>query len=293
MIIFKDIPVSTQTFTVKTNMFFTVDLEHLFNKMNLDEFIISIKYKTHTKGEFKKKKTKKKTSSKKNFLNCITVVILFDKKINVKVFKNAVFQLTGCKNLHHAKQSIYYILQHISKCDLHDSFVVESDNSGRLSDNNSGSLSDVICYFKSAMRNIDFELGYKINREILAQQLDLNTNINIPPIICTNMGVKIKLPINLKTLPVYKMHFKDYPSHSEIEYIDCFEYLFGKKISNEERDQKMNKFVSVSIFQNGKVTFSCADMIYQEQYFNWFMDVMKNIKPLVIKKDVEKKSFYN
>ena len=117
MVIFKDIPVSTQTFTVKTNMFFTVDLEHLFNKMNLDEFIISIKYKTQTKGEFKKKKTKKKTNSKKNFLNCITVVILFDKKINVKVFKNGVFQLTGCKNLHHAKQSIYYILQHISKCD--------------------------------------------------------------------------------------------------------------------------------------------------------------------------------
>ena len=286
MVIFKDIPVSTQTFTVKTNMFFTVDLEHLFNKMNLDEFIISIKYKTQIKGEFKKKKTKKKTNSKKNFLNCITVVVLFDKKINVKVFKNGVFQLTGCKNLHHAKQSIYYILQHISKC-VNDSCVVEGDDSG-----DSGCLSDVICDFKSAMRNIDFELGYKINREILAQQLDLNTNINIPPIICTNMGVKIKLPINLKTLPVYKMYFKDYPSHTEIEYIDCFDYLFGKKILDEDRDQKMNKFVSVSIFQNGKVTFSCADMIYQEQYFNWFMDIMKNIKPLIIKKDVEKKSFY-
>ncbi len=286
MVIFKDIPVSTQTFTVKTNMFFTVDFEQLFNKMNLDEFIISIKYKTQIKGEFKKKKTKKKTNSKKNFLNCITVVVLFDKKINVKVFKNGVFQLTGCKNLHHAKQSIYYILQHISKC-VNDSCVVEGDDSG-----DSGCLSDVICYFKSAMRNIDFELGYKINREILAQQLDLNTNINIPPIICTNMGVKIKLPINLKTLPVYKMYFKDYPSHTEIEYIDCFDYLFGKKILDEDRDQKMNKFVSVSIFQNGKVTFSCADMIYQEQYFNWFMDIMKNIKPLIIKKDVEKKSFY-
>lgn len=64
MVIFKDIPVSTQTFTVKTNMFFTVDLEHLFNKMNLDEFIISIKYKTQTKGEFKRKPKRKPTVKK-------------------------------------------------------------------------------------------------------------------------------------------------------------------------------------------------------------------------------------
>lgn len=290
MIIFKDIPVSTQTFTVKTNIFFIIDLEHLFEKLSLNEKITSIKYKTQVKGEFKKKK-KKKTTHKKNFLNCVTVVVLFDKKINVKIFKNGVFQLTGCKHLLHAKQSIHYILQYMSTCGLNDTYIVVSTSQECLT--HEGKISDIVCYFKSAMRNIDFELGYKINREILAKQLHLNTNINIPPITCTNMGVKIKLPINLKTLPVYKMHFDKYPIHTEIEYIDCFEYLIGKKMSDQDRDQKMNKFVSISIFQNGKVTFSCADMIYQEQFFNWFTDVMNNIKPLVAKKEVEKKSFYH
>jgi hypothetical protein len=281
MIPFNDIKVSTQTFTVKTNVCFTATLEQIFELITPTQYLITIRYKQTTKGVVPPvKKKNKNPSSKKNFLNCISMVILLDKKINVKIFKNGVFQLTGCKTLNHAKESVHIIFKYINTEIFTDLFETPADE-------------DIICYFKSAMRNIDFSLGYKINREELAQQLHLNTTLNIPPITCTNMGVKIKLPINLGTLPVYKMILSEYPVHTTVKYSECFDYLMGKPTTEEERSYKMNKFISIAIFQNGKITFSCADKIFQEQYYNWFNDIMENIKPFIINSTAQKKSFYD
>lgn len=279
MISFTDIPVSTQTFTVKTNIVFNTNLEHVFEKMHLTDDIITIKYKQNIKGQITSKKKTRRVVVSKNFLNCVSLVVSIDKKINVKIFKNGVFQLTGCKNLTHAKKSMYIII-----CYLQNNTILSLtfDIDGEL-----------VFYFKSAMRNIDFELGYKINREDLAYQLHLNTTINIPPISCTNMGVKLKLPINLGTLPIYKMVFVEYPNHTVINYSDCFSTINTKHMSEEEQRQKMSRFVSICIFQNGKVTFSCADENYQEQYYNWFVDIMENIEPFIVKRVSEKKSFYD
>lgn len=275
---FKDIPVSTQTFTVRTNVHFT-DLNDLFASLEPNDDLVIIKYKDQFKGEPVVKKTvrksrKSKTPGRKNFLNCITIVVVLDKRINVKIFKNGVFQLTGCKSVDHAKDSIHKIFQHLEH--LVDFFELDDD------------AQDFVFYFKSAMRNIDFELGYKINRNSLANYLHTHTHYSIPPISSTNMGVKIKIPINIEDLPVTKVNYKDYPNQEVLAFGDCFEILTTMPC---ERINKMSKFVSISVFQNGKVTISCADAIYQEKYFNWFMELMNDAKSSVMNPEVIKKTF--
>lgn len=260
--------VSTQTFTTKTNLTFTSPLDYIFERLTIDESIQIIKFKKDIKGYVPRKpRGSNSNNTSKNFLNCITLVVLLDKKINVKMFKNGVFQITGCRRLDHAKESVFKVVHRLIALD-----VIEQR------------LEEIVFYFKSAMRNADFQIGYNIDREQLAEQLYLNTDLNIAPITYSNMGVKIKLPISLEILPIYVMKFEDFPAHSEARYEEW-------RGASTRKRHKVANFVNITVFQNGKVTISCPDQIYQDQYYEWFLDLISNVKPYVEKK-VEKKSFF-
>lgn len=284
---FANIPVSTQTFTVRSNIehielqIFYELLQITTKKTNDDEGeIVCIKYKTLIKGEtpiikVKKRKSDKKTDARKNFLNCITLIIQVEKRINVKIFKNGVFQLTGCKNISNVKKCLHVILTELFK--FPDCFKFNYNNT------------NFVIYIKSAMRNIDFDLGFKINRTLLAIYLHNNTNYRIPPLTATNMGVKLKIPLNnIEDLPITRI---TYPSRTEdiISFKECFNVI--EPDAKKLQDKLNNKFISISIFQNGKVLMSSIDETFQEKYYNWLIDLLQSIKEKIINIDTPIQTF--
>lgn len=290
---FTEISVSTQTFTVRSNIdhielndFYNV-LEPVTKPFNDKASILCVKYKEQKKGSDPEKDTKLKRRRSieqeippktTNFLNCVTLIVQVEKRINIKIFRNGVFQLTGCKNINNVRQCLNMILIELFKTKCFR-FEIGFD--------------DFVIYIKSAMRNIDFDLGFKINRILLANRLanifQDDDDIIIPDAIGNKMDVKIKVRINreeLEKLCVIKItHPTSEKSQEEIiMYKDCLRIIEPKKLETKLRD----KFITISVFQNGKVLLSAMDEFIQEKYYKWFISLIKrienDIKPPVLPK---------
>jgi TATA-box binding protein (TBP) (component of TFIID and TFIIIB) len=283
--------VSTQTFTVKSNIQ-EISLQKFYENTIIEtdltkKGIYSAKYQSSKKGhiEEKTKKSKKNTGekpAKKNFLNCVTMIVFIDKKINIKFFKNGVFQLTGCKNVGHVTEAINIIRNTL--------FKVKNDFKFAHGDD------DLVVYIKSAMRNIDFDLGYKINRfsffDYLVNAYKNNDNIVIPDAVGNKMDIKIKIRLTqeeILSLPVVKYVF---PSQQKITlcFKDCIDIIEPEK--NNTSYKPKDKFVSIFIFQNGKVLLSAADEMIQHKYFDWFVSLITSIENDIKLVQNTKKTFY-
>ncbi len=295
---FADIPVSTQTFTVRSNIQH-IELPRFYDELKpigpegastdpsgrREAAILCIKYQQYKKGNDpekdkkvrKKRVVKEQDVPKRNFLNCITLIIQIEKRINIKIFKNGVFQLTGCKDIDNVRRCLKLILGDLSKTNCFQ-FAEGSD--------------DFVIYIKSAMRNIDFDLGFKVNRSLLAKRLtgiyDDDDDVIIPDAIGNKMDVKIKLRITrneLEHLPITKITYPNYKEEMVL-YKDCLHIIEPdkKKLETKLKD----KFVSISIFQNGKVLLSAMDSSIQEKYYSWFTkliyEIEEDIKPLILPK---------
>ncbi len=305
---FSDIPVSTQTFTVRSNIQH-IELHRFYDELQpmdpespggAQAAIICIKYQQNKKGCDPEKdlKTKRKRATskeqdapKRNFLNCITLIIQIEKRINIKIFKNGVFQLTGCKDIDNVRKCLKLILAELSKAN-------ELAQQGSPCFQFEEGSDDFVIYIKSAMRNIDFNLGFKVNRTMLAQRLACiykeDDDVIIPDAIGNKMDVKVKLRITreeLENLPVIKITNSTNSAHSspkeeEILYKNCLHIIEPdkKKLETKLKD----KFVSISVFQNGKVLLSAMDASIQERYYQWFINLIseieEDIKPPVLPK---------
>lgn len=250
---FYEIPVSTQTYVARSNIT-DIKLDQLLNDMAMNDKVIGIK---------------------KNFLNCVSITILVEKKINIKIFRNGSFQMTGCKHYDHANQCIKVIIQEFK---LYPSCYTLRDQ-------------DFHVYIISAMRNVNFELGFKINREALGVYIHENTDFYVPPMTKGYMGVKINIPLdNVNDLKIFKLTFpKDGPPlETTTNYLEFF-----SKISPDEKKLKQPRQVSISVFQNGKVLMSGIDLDYQIDHYNWFVNLIHEIKPMVCMEPTLKKSFKN
>ena len=95
------------------------------------------------------------------------------------------------------------------------------------------------------------------------------------------MDVKVKLRITreeLEQLPVTKITnptYKD-PKEETIIYKNCLHIIEPdkKKLETKLKD----KFVSISVFQNGKVLLSAMDESIQEKYYNWVTNLISEIE---------------
>lgn len=281
---FENINVSTQTFTVKTNIC-NIDLAKVYIIFPIDSCITFVKnVKTDSENNrFEQCKginpKIKQTNDlvRKNFLNCVTLILKFDKKINVKIFKNGVFQLTGCKHVDHVKRSlekIFSILRLRKDC---FSFL-DNDN-------------DFIVYIKSAMRNINFSLDYKINCNTLLECLQ-NSPVNIIPPNPRNVGIKFKIKVeNIEETTVLCVEYKDrketiYPFKTCFEKIEPDETKLKKKLAKE-------RFSSISIFHNGKILMSSMEDMIQKKCFEWLMSFLSQHRSYIEKKQVQPKTLFS
>jgi hypothetical protein len=283
---FDDIKVSTKTFIIYTNM--VLNLKKLFEYLPITEYtvvpkkrgrkkklgqpdqpisiecgsIVTMKYENQLRGvELKQKKSHSKTKKSKWFRNSFTVVMILENKpINFKVCQNGVFQVTGCKFDKHAEECIKYIWHYIK--DQKDIYNFTK-----------GDQLEIL--FIPAMRNIDFSLGFNIDREKLSKYMSTQTEFH--SLLETSFGytgVNIKLPIekSITTMTIKRLRYQCSDKEEHIWNEDSILYEdYLTKLPEKERLKKLNKerFNTFLVFHSGRVIFSgiCAELMRDSYYY--------------------------
>ena len=179
-----DLYVSTHTFIAYTNIN-NLDLDTMFDEVEIDNFLTHMLYKTKEKGF---KKQKKPRNSVKIFLNCIFFYIDNGKKLNIKFFRNGVIQLTGCKNFPDCKSALdlfWNTIKNINCC---------------------SEFENLEAYIVSVMRNANVNLGFLVNREKLGKYIFKKAGkYKTDPVIGGLIGKKFLAKIDsIDEMPVYK-----------------------------------------------------------------------------------------
>jgi TATA-box binding protein (TBP) (component of TFIID and TFIIIB) len=288
---FEDIPVSTKTFIVMTNI--TIDIEKLFNFLPVTEYIlvqkkrgrkkkvetidpnkdikegsiVTLEYGSRLRGICLKKKKKKEGKSTDYFRNSVTVVMIEDgKKINFKISRNGKFQMTGCKYDSHAEQCVKHIWEYIKEeKDIYNMF--------------EGSVFRAI--FIPAMRNIDFNLGFTLDREKIDEYFNKHTEYySLLETSIGYTGVNIKIPITkpITELKIKSLKYKedDWSLPKFIPYQKYLDTLKPKEIQKKLDKERYNTFL---VFHSGKVIMSsmCEDFA-RDTYYEFIEIIRKNYR---------------
>jgi len=285
---FEDIPVSTKTFIVMTNI--TLNIKKLFdflpitdyvlvpkrrgrkkkntvtdpNKNISDGSIITIDLANNVRGVVLKKKKKKDGKSTDYFRNSVTIVMVIDgKKINFKISNNGKFKMTGCKKDTHAERCVKYIWNYIK--DTKDIYTVGENESFKA-------------IFIPAMRNIDFSLGFILDREKLDEYF--NTFTQYCSLLETSIGytgVNIKIPVKkaITDLSIKELVYKesDWMVPKTIPYQTYLDTLKPKEMQKKLDKERFNTFL---VFHSGKVIMSSMCEEFARDTYYEFLDIIKN-----------------
>ena len=252
--------VSTHTFIAYTNIN-ELDLDSLFDEINVDEDLTHVLYRKREKGEKKKRKVK---PNPKNFLNCISLTFRSScKKVNLKLFKNGVIQLTGCKGVDHSKSALLSFWRVVRKTTLRHRF-------------------DYLeCYIVSVMRNINFNLGFSIDREKLGNYVVNNSNSYvISQVVGGFIGMRFVILVDsIEDMPVYRIKIENEKDIQEVETVKYEEFLDGIKHSAQfsNPNSSAKKYITVTIFQTGRVLFSGPHEKYQDPVIDWFFLLVEKV----------------
>jgi TATA-box binding protein (TBP) (component of TFIID and TFIIIB) len=291
---FEDIEISTMTIIGITN--WNLNIERLFDQLDTVNYvvipkkrgrkkkevkedpnkhikegdIITLKYKDQVKGvDLKKKKTD--GTKKGYFRNSITVVMHIDGKlINFKISKNGKFQITGCKKQKHAELCTQYIWNNI----------LNSENFNQICKIKKNENPSVI--FITMMTNIDFNIGFNVNREALDDYINTKTHYN--SILETSFGytgVNIKIPLD-KTIrePDYHriMLVENKWVNDTVTHDQYFATLSAKDQKKEMNKTRYNTFL---VFHSGNVILSSKHHHYMKSVFNTFSGIIDSSKKII------------
>ena len=285
---FEDIKVSTKTFIVMTNL--VINLKNLFEFLPITEYafvpkkrgrkkknnqinpnknvpqgsIVTMKYENNIRGiDLKQKKSHAKKKKSKWFRNSFTVVIILDDKpINFKICQNGRFQVTGVKHDRQVEECIKCIWSHIKN---------EEENIFKFT---SGDCLETI--FIPAMRNIDFSIGFLVDREKLAKYMSTQTEFH--SLLETSFGytgVNIKIPLNkdIKTMDIKKFTFKgDDIIESFMKYGDYLKLLPEKDQQKKIKKERYNTFL---VFHSGRTIYSGLSSLFMRDSYYYFLEIIK------------------
>lgn len=288
---FSDIKVSTMTFTAATNV--TINVEELFKVIEITPYvvypkkrgrkkkgdveslppqvpfgsIIAVKYEGQMKGV-----NMKATKGGNWFRNAISVDIILDKPINFKVCKNGTFQMTGCKNKNHPKDCVKIICDIMARHPNTFTFTRKPDVFEAL--------------IIPSMRNIDFYLGFNVDREGLRTYLSQKkTQLHCllePSFGYTGVNIKIPLKTSRNEMEVVKITREDGEwSEVDTNYLEYLNTLTEKERTKKMEKQRYNTFL---VFHSGKVIFSGLTHDMMRDTYYEFINTMKVAKESIMEK---------
>lgn len=276
---FEDIGFSTQTVIGYSNL--EIVLENFFKYMPITDYepiekkrgrrrriqipvpiqimpfgsIICVQHRKDIRGKLPKKKSIKKKET--FFLHCITFVIFLDnnKHINVKVYRNGNFQLTGCKSEEHYIQAIVSVYQ--TMCEVEKwtgeklfNFVPELANNNNLT-----------VVFKTVMQNNYFSIGFCIYRHKLDYFINKYTNFCsiFEGSISTGVNIKVKFKNDMDT-EFLRITYDSTSKEVDVDYANQEEYInfLGDKF--KKKPTKKAKHHTFLVFSSGNIIMSSRGM---------------------------------
>jgi TATA-box binding protein (TBP) (component of TFIID and TFIIIB) len=290
---FDDIKVSTKTFTATTNL--AIQIKELYEKLPITPYtvitkkrgrkkkeekkdpnqdipfgsIITAKYEGELRGvELKPKKTKQ-GKKKKWFRNSITIVIILDKPINFKICRNGTFQMTGCKSHNHAELCIKYTWQYMK--DYTDIYTFTHNDT-------------LETLFIPSMRNIDFSLGFLVDREKLNQYMSTQQKFHC--LLETSFGytgVNIKIPLDkdICLMDVKKLTYNNQDDSWTEEWKTYEDYLNTLPEKDKETKLSETHYNTFLLFHSGKVIMSGLTSKFMEDVYYYFLQIMNDCYDLI------------
>lgn len=227
-----------------------------------DGSVIQVKYKDETYGT--SVKTKKK-SSREFFRNATEIYIYIDKKlINFKVSSKGKLQMTGCKSIEQAKKCVRCFWKFLEP---HQDMYTFTNDASRFR-----------AYYNPVMRNIGFCLDFKINRDLLDEYVNTQTDhISIFESTLGYAGVDIKFEVkdDVGLCAQYDIVYEDIINNQIVE-TSTIKYDAFIKLMNIRK--KKLQYVTFLVFQSGKVIMSGKDSIFMEKLYYEFIEMMKDAK---------------
>lgn len=198
------------------------------------------------------------------FLNSMSIYMVLSstKSINIKLSRHGKFHMTGCKTVEQAIDVVYYLYCHIKHIErltgekiismkLHEYLSDIGDKNGY---NYQFIETDPEIIFNVVMSNIDFKIGYKIDREKIDDYIQNLDNSKFISLYESNEDTGI----NIKIKP-------------EIPY-DI--YMDRIKLKEEKEEEKEKKRGDILDFFNGsdiKYTYS-RDKVHYTRYVSFLKD---------------------
>lgn len=275
---YDNIKISTKTIIGTSNL--GINIQKVFTNMPLDEGpqtkqvnIRTIYYGVERRGMVCCEKKKKK----KSFRNAINIIAeLYNQKfINFKVSKNGKFQMTGCKSEQHAITIVSHFIQHLIET-CRDCVTLAKNNS-------------ILVFFQTVMTNIDFSIGFKINRQKLDEQMNKDTSYHsLLETSCGYTGVNIKFPLDMKwwELEVPVLYCSQMIENQPLEWKNTRESLCQMMdiTSDKKTKKKYNTFL---VFHSGNIIMSGMMRDTMKKDFDIFVNLLKIWRPVIEEKILE------
>lgn len=275
---YDNIKISTKTIIGTSNL--GINIQKVFTNMPLDEGpqtkqvnIRTIYYGVERRGMVCCEKKKKK----KSFRNAINIIAELDnqKFINFKVSKNGKFQMTGCKSEQHAITIVRHFIQHLIET-CRDCVTLAKNNS-------------ILVFFQTVMTNIDFSIGFKINRQKLDEQMNKDTSYHsLLETSCGYTGVNIKFPLDMKwwELEVPVLYCSQMIENQPLEWKNTRESLCQMMdiTSDKKTKKKYNTFL---VFHSGNIIMSGMMRDTMKKDFDIFVNLLKIWRPVIEEKILE------
>ena len=298
---FDKIPISVQTIVVKSNC--QLDTTEIFNNIKLTPYKKIIK----KRGRKNKNEEKieqvindgdiimarsnnlirgvnlKKQKGTKFFRNNTNLIMnIGGKFVNIKISKNGSIQITGIKHIEDAENCVKYIFQNIIELDK------ENINNGKEPIISYTYKEKLLILFRTAMTNINFNLGFNIIKENLDFYFNKNTEyFSLLETLSNYAGVNIKMPNNdIDKLTGRKMILDEINGNELVwksESLNYNEYLLNLPKSEREKMTK-DRQNTLLVFQSGSVILSGCNKACLESTYTEFVKIIQSCKDYIEEK---------
>lgn len=258
---YDQIPVSTYSFVVKSNVYFNMDLIH--EVLPISDTPLSVRSIKYT-GPVSKKTIHKtdvvrrgNTKKSPNMLHACTIqYMLPEKLVNVKLYNTGSMQITGCKSHDQCHRTIFGIYCLIMKHCPQGVY------------RKSASEARVIFNIEAVMKNIHFNVGFKVIRQKFAEYF-----------AAPERAVDFDYVMTYDDQTSAGLNIKKIISHVQRDKID--QMIIGGDASPESKGFEVSeievdvrykpaKSLTFILFHSGNCRYSgCNDKVMRQGYYDF------------------------
>jgi hypothetical protein len=232
--------------------------------------VIALKNKKTIRGELPKKR---QSAAGTFFRNSVTIQMKIDERnkfVNGKVCANGKFQITGCSHEKYAYEFIHYLYEAMRQTSamIGEEIMTITKNSIFRSEFPTAIINVV-------MKNINFKIGFQINRERLDAHIRSETDYYSLFLSDLHTCVNIKMKAEKHAEEKLDMVVMKGRGQFEMQQIDFSVYSLHYDHNKKNDKDKYHTFL---VFYSGSVILSSSGP-ETELVYNRFMDIIERHRP--------------